>query len=483
MIDDGAADAAGLAGVVGAGEARGGLRDRHGGRAAGAANVDIATLSRTAGRTANEDYADFLQAGPAGCWVIADGLGGHRGGATASRTVVQAALDSFRQQPDVSIEAVSAHIARAQDALLDAQQREPSLSQMRSTIVVLVAGDTEAVWAHVGDSRLYHVRGGTGDRADSRSFGRPGARRRRTDRRGGAGLARRSQPAAAMPRQGREAAAAISGPHSLARGDVFLLCTDGFWEALDDVALTVDLAGSEDAAAWLDRLEARLRRRIGPAHDNYTATAIRILNEAIPGPPPHDPRASARRIGSRRWLTADGDTARRCTTRRRQRDRRRGGRLAPRPRAPRLALAAAMVLVAALVIAGVWKRAVISAWMRALMAPAAAVTPSDANEEAAERIGDEAGPKSGRSRARSPRRNQTRSRRRSREPADRQADAGNKAGHKRAGAKTGREVRMRSRDRRIGTMSKKREARRRIPRRRSSAATPRHARRRREEDR
>ena len=247
-------------------------------------------MSRTAGRAANEDYVDFLQAGAAGCWVIADGLGGHRGGATASRTVVQAALDSFRRQPEVSVEAVSAHLACAQEALLDAQRREPSLSQMRSTIVVLLAGDTDAVWAHVGDSRLYQLRGGTViARTRDHSVGQALVDGGQIDAAAQGSHEDRGRLLRCLGKED-EAAAAIAGPHRLARGDVFLLCTDGFWEALDDVALSIDLAGSEDAAAWLERLEARLRRRIGPAHDNYTAIAIRILNEAIPGPPPHDPR-------------------------------------------------------------------------------------------------------------------------------------------------------------------------------------------------
>jgi PPM family protein phosphatase len=327
-----------------------------------AANFDVATLSRTAGRAANEDYADFLQAGPNGCWVIADGLGGHRGGATASKTVVQAALDSFRQQPEVSIEAISEHITRAQNALLEAQQLEPSLSQMRSTIVVLLAGETDAVWAHVGDSRLYHLRGGkliwrTRDHSVGQALVdggqiEPAAQGSHEDR---------SRLLRCLGKED-EATATLGGPHRLARGDVFLLCTDGFWEALDDVALSLDLAGSEDAAAWLDRLEARLRRRIGPSHDNYTATAIRILNEALVLPPPHDPRAPVHDASA---YDAGPAARREAVT------------VPLHARVPRIALAAALAFVAVLVAAGVWKRAVITAWMRALMAPAAAVTPHD----------------------------------------------------------------------------------------------------------
>jgi serine/threonine protein phosphatase PrpC len=320
-------------------------------------SFDIATLSRTAGRTANEDYADFLQTDAVGCWVIADGLGGHRGGATASKAVVEAALDSFRMMPDVSAEAVTTHIARAQEALLEAQRREPALSQMRSTIVVLISGDREAVWGHVGDSRLYHLRGGQViARTRDHSVGQALVDGGQIDAAAQGSHEDRSRLLRCLGKDG-DGGATVGGPQPLARGDVFLLCTDGFWEALDDVAITLDLVASEDAAAWLDRLEARLRRRIGPSHDNYTATAIRVLNAATPLPAPHDPRAPAHSAARTEDLAVAQTPP--------------GG-----SRATRIALAAAGVLLAiALIATGMWQRHVISAWVRSLMSPAS-VTPA-----------------------------------------------------------------------------------------------------------
>jgi serine/threonine protein phosphatase PrpC len=371
-------------GDVSTGEARG-SRGANGRRPRpAAANFDIAALSRTAGRAANEDYADFLQAGAAGCWVIADGLGGHRGGATASKTVVQAALDSFRRQPEITIDAVSAHIARAQEALLEAQRQEPSLSQMRSTIVVLLADESEAVWAHVGDSRLYHLRGGKiVARTRDHSVGQALVDGGQIDPAAQGSHEDRSRLLRCLGKAD-EASAAISGPHRLARGDVFLLCTDGFWEALDDVSLSIDLAASADAAAWLDRLEARLRRRIGAEHDNYTATAIRILNEAIPPPPPHDPRAPAfdalppsAAMGPTGVVGVRGVTAVTGVTGVTGVGQHETMAITLRDRVPRAAIVAAIALVAVLAAAGVWKRAAISAWVRALMPPAGAVAPTE----------------------------------------------------------------------------------------------------------
>lgn len=316
-------------------------------------SFDVASLSRTGGRALNEDYADVLQLSGVSCWIVADGLGGHRGGDAASRTVVQAALASFRDDPAVSAEAVAGHVARAQAALLAAQQADAALAQMRSTIVMLVGSDRECVWAHVGDSRLYHLRGGrvvtrTRDHSVSQALvdgGRIGAHEQGAHE-------DRSRLLRSLGKEG-EAAPAVSGPHALAREDAFLLCTDGFWEAIDEVALELDLAGSEDAAGWLSRLEARLRRSAGGSHDNYTATAIRFTSPTTPlpsAPATHREPAAAPTRAVQAPISADPQDA-----------------VASGP-GPRTTLLAVCAVIAIAVAAGIWQRQTIAGWVRDFLA-------------------------------------------------------------------------------------------------------------------
>jgi serine/threonine protein phosphatase PrpC len=257
-------------------------------------SFDSVTLSRAGGREVNEDCVDVLHTPDASCWVIADGLGGHRGGAIASKLVVETALRSFQEHPEVSAEQIERHVAQAQDALLAAQRSDSSLAQMRSTIVVLVANDHEAVWGHVGDSRLYHLRGGrvvsrTRDHSVSQALVDGG----QLDERQQGAHEDRSRLLRSLGKDSEPARPTIDGPRELCRDDAFLLCTDGFWEVLDEVAVEIDYAGSEDAAAWIDRLDARLRAQDIPLKDNYTVASVRVLNDTAPVPPPHDPRRSA----------------------------------------------------------------------------------------------------------------------------------------------------------------------------------------------
>jgi serine/threonine protein phosphatase PrpC len=246
---------------------------------------DDASLSRTGGRAVNEDCAGSLHTADASCWVVADGLGGHRGGDVASNVVVQAALRAFEERPGVSADDVRRLIAHAQEALLAAQHREPSLSQMRTTIVLLLANAREAVWGHVGDSRLYYIQGGrlstrTRDHSVTQALVDGG----QLDEKEQGAHEDRNRLLRSLGKEG-EPGVTIGGPVNLCRDDAFLLCTDGFWETLDATALTAAHADAEDAGAWLARLEARLHQRADAIKDNYTATAIRLVDPQAPAPP------------------------------------------------------------------------------------------------------------------------------------------------------------------------------------------------------
>ncbi|HEY4373345.1 MAG TPA: protein phosphatase 2C domain-containing protein [Burkholderiales bacterium] len=93
--------------------------------------------------------------------VLADGMGGHMGGALASQAVIDAVLplfDTFTPGKDVPKDRLRAMILAAHDKVAAAgqgYQRDP-----RSTAVLAMAGPERIVWAHCGDSRLYLFRDG-----------------------------------------------------------------------------------------------------------------------------------------------------------------------------------------------------------------------------------------------------------------------------------------------------------------------------------
>ena len=124
-------------------------------------DVVIASRSEVGARSRNEDY---LQHGAfdAGWYaVLSDGAGGHSNGAVAADLVVRMVAHELgsqltlqgREQP-----ALHEVVHTANDALNRQQQGLRGQKRMHATLVMLWIGkaDRQAVWSHVGDSRLYH---------------------------------------------------------------------------------------------------------------------------------------------------------------------------------------------------------------------------------------------------------------------------------------------------------------------------------------
>lgn len=82
--------------------------------------------------------------------VLADGMGGHAGGAVASRLAVGAflmAMENGRSLADA--------LAAANAAVGEAARRDPALDHMGTTLVAVVVRGDEVRWISVGDSPFY----------------------------------------------------------------------------------------------------------------------------------------------------------------------------------------------------------------------------------------------------------------------------------------------------------------------------------------
>ena len=241
--------------------------------------VAAAARSECGQRHANEDRVQVSQRGTRWLAVLADGAGGHAGGAQASRCAVESLVAAL-ERSDVEFSASSltqavrwahAQVQRAQG------DSEDGLARMHSTLVVLwldTARDS-ALWSHVGDSRLYRVRRGVATLLTSDDS----VVQRMVD----AGLITAAQ-AESHPQKNQLIAAlgiedgvephTIPSPHGLLEGDSFLLCSDGWWGALDDetIAAAVDRANGPDE--WLMLMQQVIETLAAPRQDNFSAIAV-----------------------------------------------------------------------------------------------------------------------------------------------------------------------------------------------------------------
>ncbi len=242
---------------------------------------DTAFLTGQGGRENNEDTCRWETRSGLTAWVVADGLGGERGGEVASRLAVDTFLAAFRHHPSLSSEALSGYIVRADRAIRDRQAAEPLFARMGSTIVAAVCDGRRLGTVHLGDSRFYWFRDGKVF-SQSKDHSVPQAL---CD----AGLLKpeeiRTHPARNMLLSclGHPGSAdpTVSPEGAIEPGDALLLCTDGFWGSLREEEMEQELGQASSASDWLLRMEPLRRERAAtlPDNDNYTAIGVRVGRE------------------------------------------------------------------------------------------------------------------------------------------------------------------------------------------------------------
>ncbi len=225
-------------------------------------------------REKNED--SFVVDPDLGLYVVCDGLGGHVGGQVASQTAVARIAEVIRQ----GLEAEPAESDRLQTAIRQANRAvyqrakaDPNLHNMGTTVVGIREDGDLVHLCHVGDSRIYRVRQGyleqvTQDHSLVNLYAENPA------------LAAKFGPAnenVIVRAVGlREDVEVDHRAIAMEEGDIYLLCSDGLTDMVDDWILKElledGLHGSIDECA-----DALIRAALSNGGvDNVTAVVMRI---------------------------------------------------------------------------------------------------------------------------------------------------------------------------------------------------------------
>jgi len=239
--------------------------------------VEIASRSEVGGRSRNEDDLRHGVSGPFSFAVLSDGAGGHRGGNIASDMVVRMTALGLQSASQATPEYLTQLVRDTHVAINEQQHGKRSAERMHATVVALWidARREEALWTHVGDSRLYLLRHGRVchvTRDDS-------VVQRMVD----AGYLtpeeaidhpHKNQLLAAMGTEGEIEPTTVEHPMPIEDGDAFLLCSDGWWDLFSKRAIEAAFAAADSPQDWLDRMQAQIRDAARPKQDNYSAIAV-----------------------------------------------------------------------------------------------------------------------------------------------------------------------------------------------------------------
>jgi protein phosphatase len=223
-------------------------------------------------RTSNQDF--FRIVPELGLYLLADGMGGARGGERASRLAVECVAESLSKSPLRDAAALLGAVEEANSRVLSEATRDPRLEGMGTTLVaVLETSPNDLAIASVGDSRAYLFHGGalrsvTEDQTWVQEVGRP------------LGLNEESLKTHPM-RHVLTMAVGVGFTIriryyavQLAAGDLMMLSSDGLHGVIPEDRIHAILGGNEG-------LEPKCRALIAAAHengspDNVTVVLIRI---------------------------------------------------------------------------------------------------------------------------------------------------------------------------------------------------------------
>ncbi|MCG8588557.1 MAG: protein phosphatase 2C domain-containing protein [Proteobacteria bacterium] len=192
--------------------------------------------------------------------VVADGLGGHRGGEHASRLAVDTIGRIFETAEDEGAALLERALKAANAAIHAAADTDVALAGMGTTAVVLLLdGEGRGLVAHVGDSRAYRVRDGAAVQLtqDHSLVGEQLRRGQLSPEEAEHHPQRHELLRALGPREDVEVEVTAVGTRG---GDRFVLCSDGLTGVVTDaeIAAIVVRERPEDAVGLLvDTANAR----------------------------------------------------------------------------------------------------------------------------------------------------------------------------------------------------------------------------------
>lgn len=243
--------------------------------------ISIQTLNKKGKRENNEDT--ILSSSDHGLFMVCDGVGGNNKGEIASAIACESINQYFaaHDQNNYDQKDIDLAVVEAENNMDHHIAQHPDSKGMATTFTLLHLGPYTASIAHIGDSRIYHIRNGeiqfktfdhnlvnellaSGNISPEQALNHP----------------QRNVITRAIQGTEHSVLADFKQLDDLKVNDFFLLCSDGILEGIDDDFICENFTAHADPGLLITAIENRCEER---SNDNFSAILIKLheLNEEM----------------------------------------------------------------------------------------------------------------------------------------------------------------------------------------------------------
>ena len=214
--------------------------------------------------------------------IVADGMGGLSGGALAAEQVIRTAkqaFDTFSPQTD-DVEKMLKTIAHEAHTIIRLSAISSEKKPHSTVVVLVITSDKNAIWAHVGDSRLYRFDGPNCiDRTIDHSYVEMLVKEGKLSPEEAQNHRLSNVLVNALGSHDNEPEVSMGCHNGLKAGESFLLCTDGLWHYFSDTELGAAIAMNSPRQASEMLISKARERAEGTAGDNCTLAIIKLVEQ------------------------------------------------------------------------------------------------------------------------------------------------------------------------------------------------------------
>jgi serine/threonine protein phosphatase PrpC len=243
---------------------------------------EVAEISLLGNRQENQDRVKVVVADDTVLLIAIDGMGGHANGARAAELAVESIEHAFLRETHPLFDPqgfLHRAIGRAHAAVVELGAGIAVEKRPRATCALCLVQDGMTYWGHVGDSRVYHLRG---QRVKERTRDHSHVEVLMYD-----GVITAEESASHPMRNYVECCLggdselprmSITRSKPLESGDVLLVCSDGFWSPLPENQLARLGTADGPLNKQLQALGGLATRAAAPHSDNTSAAAMSYID-------------------------------------------------------------------------------------------------------------------------------------------------------------------------------------------------------------